>query len=149
MQRELLTRWRALGGVALVGLLLAIAGCGEGAASVSGKVTYNGTPVSGGTITFHGTDGKVDGTWIDPDGKYIVTRAPVGEVKVTVEVGRAGAPPKMPKSKDVPGHPGDKGGGTATGKPMVIPAKYKDPAQSGLTYTLKSGSQVIDIDLKP
>ena len=35
-----------------------IAGCGDGKATVSGKVTFNGEPVSRGAITLIPTDGK-------------------------------------------------------------------------------------------
>jgi hypothetical protein len=31
---------------------------------------------------------------------------------------------------------------------MRIPEKYRDPEQSGLTYTVKGGKQEFNIDLK-
>lgn len=44
--------------VPMVLLLCLASGCGGGAASVSGEVTYNGEPVANGSITFLPVDGK-------------------------------------------------------------------------------------------
>jgi hypothetical protein len=136
--------------VALLGLVLAAVGCGEGSASVSGKVTLNGQPLTGGAITFHAAGGRAEGSWIDPEGNYAIARAPVGQVKVTVVATQTREPPKTPRKREVPQHPESQGGGGApAGKPSAIPPKYKDPEKSPLTYTLSRGSQVINIDLQP
>jgi len=151
MQRAEVIRGRLPGGVALLGLLLAAVGC-EGSASVSGKVTLNGQPVNGGAVTFYGAGGRQEGSWIDPEGNYAIAKAPVGDVKVTVVSSKAGQPPKLPKERAAPQHPGGQegGGGAApAGKPVVVPDKYKDPERSGLTFTLKPGPQTIPIELKP
>ena len=130
--------------------LLAATGCRRGA-SVSGKVTFKGQPVPG-AISFYGPGGRVDSGRIDEEGKYTVAKAPIGDVKVTVAPAEL-RPAKegADKGKKVPEHPGS---GKAppppkAGKSVDIPSKYKDPEKSGLTYTLKSGQNQIDIDLKP
>jgi hypothetical protein len=131
-------------------LLLVAAGCGDSSASVSGRVTLNGKPLTGGAVTFHAAGGRTEGSWIDPEGHYAIARAPVGEVKVTVVVNPTREPPKLPRKRDVPQHPESQAAeGAPAGKAVAIPPRYKDPEKSGLTYTLSRGPQVIDIDLKP
>ena len=52
-------RWKSSAGLrTLAGLVILAAGCGGGAASVSGEVTFNGEPVGDGFITFLPADGK-------------------------------------------------------------------------------------------
>src|SRR5262245_48633374 len=135
-------------------------GCSGGTASVTGTVTFDGKPVTTGSVIFYSDSGRVDSGLLDADGKYSVPRAPVGVVKVAVKssmgtkaVGGRAAPPSGP--------PGGKGkqkkASSEEGKPppettvvkSLIPERYSDPEQSGLIYTIKSGNQVIDIDLKP
>ena len=72
MRRNLARRWRSCGCVAACALLLAAGGCGKGTGSVSGKVTYKGTPVTSGAVTFHGEGGWVQSAWISPDGTFMV-----------------------------------------------------------------------------
>jgi hypothetical protein len=122
MRQERFTRGRLAGGAAVLGVLLT-AGCG--APSVSGKVTFNGQPLNGGAVTFHGADGQTGMSWIDPEGNYSVPKAPAGEVKVTVVVAQSRPRPELPIQKEVPVHPGNKGGGEPAGKPVTIPDKYK------------------------
>lgn len=66
--------------IATIGLL-AFAGCGSKTNSVSGKVTFNGQPVTGGSLTFlpqagEGASaselGKPAATTVGVDGSYIV-----------------------------------------------------------------------------
>ena len=53
---------------------------------VSGKVTYNGQPVTGGTVTFHSKkDGAKIPVSISSDGRYSAFDIPDGEMDVTVE----------------------------------------------------------------
>jgi hypothetical protein len=132
-------------------------GCGGPKGDVSGKVTYQGKPLLGGTVTFFAADNKVVGSSpISADGDYSIAKVPTGEVKITVSappfvIGGPNAPPPFM--------------GKATGKPnpqltkeramksqslprVQIPGKYKIPEQSGLTYTVQSGKQEYSIDLK-
>ena len=140
-------------------ILMTGAGCGENTATVTGRVTYDGQPVTSGSVVFYGDDGRVDSGLLDANGKYIVTRAPIGPVKVAVmaskEVktsGGKGATPagpplgkgKMKKASGVDAKPEPE-----TVLKSTIPERYSDPQKSGLVYTVGSGKQVIDIDLKP
>jgi hypothetical protein len=70
------------------GMLLALAcavGCGEKATTVTGKVTYNGTPIENGTIAFTPSDGmgQAFAARIE-NGVYTIDNATEG--KRTVEI---------------------------------------------------------------
>jgi hypothetical protein len=132
-------------------LLLAPLGCGKRTAFVTGKVTTRqGQPLTSGAVTFHGADGRSDSGNIDSEGNYSVAQAPIGTVKVTVDTGppRTRVPPtiKGPGGKPT-AHPGEKGDKAAPVKRVVIQDKYKDPNQSGLSYTVTGGKQTINIEV--
>jgi hypothetical protein len=144
--------------VALFLALLAGLGCGSSTGTVTGKVTFNGQPVTSGSVVFHGADGRVDSGLLDTQGNYTITRAPVGTVKVAVMAAKSST--KVVGGGAPPGPPAGKGklkqGPDSTEKPIPatvekspIPERYYDPEKSGLVYTVTSGTQVIDIDLKP
>jgi hypothetical protein len=116
-------------------VLLAVVGCSP-AADVSGSVSYDGTPVADGSITFVPADGQTPtagGTV--KDGKY-ACRVPVGAMKVSItsakEVGRK----KLYQTKDSPDMPVMK---------EVLPEKYNMKTQ--LTYEVTAGTQVKDFTL--
>src|SRR5437762_12233392 len=70
----------------LVAGCLALAGCkgGDLPATVSGKVTYHGRPVTSGVVVLVGPDGKTsDPGPVRPDGTYTIQHAPAGTVKVS------------------------------------------------------------------
>jgi len=131
----------------LLGLALTVvAGCGGQKPKVTGKVSYKGTPLVNGTVTFHPKAGdRAAGATIQADGTYRIDDAPLGDVTITVATVRPAATPAMP-----PGTPGaDRmGPPPSAGKYVAIPPTYKDPAASGLTYTVTPGEQKHDIDLK-
>ncbi len=117
--------------------MLAVAGCGRGhGASVSGEVTLDGKPLDTGTVAFHPLgDGPTAYGGIHPNGTYQLktgagTGVPPGEYRVTVVA--TTAPPT-----DGPSVPGQ----------MITPARYGDPAQSGLHRTVERGSNRIDLNL--
>jgi len=168
----------------LLPLLAACAiGCssGQNAAKFSGKVTYNGSTLPGGSLRLHPKAAGAVGSdiGIDGNGRFEASDLPTGDFTVTIETeslnsggqqpkeysgggGAAGGDPKY-------GPPGAGGGGGGGGnksgqkaqmspKPdnapsqstsyVKIPAKYNNPAQSGLEVTLKGGSNSKDFDLK-
>ena len=140
-------------GVALV----CVSGCPRGKAVVSGKVTLkDGTPVSNGTITFWPSDGRPASNNLKSDGTYVVADAPVGDVKVTIvppakKMSSAHMPAAPPGQKGMPKEmipEGDDQGGTG-GKIVAVPEKYKDHANTPLTYTVTRGSQTQDFVLEP
>jgi len=97
--------------------------------TIHGTVTYQGKPVTGGTLTFevtteHGT--VPHGSEIELDGRYKVSYAVPGPATIIVQTGTLeGLPEYMP-----------------------LPRRYEDAKQSGLKYDIKEGIQQHDIILK-
>jgi hypothetical protein len=139
-------------------LCLAVTGCGS-SGSVSGKVSYKGEPLGGGVVVFTSTEGKSSASaQIGPDGQYSIDKIPAGPVKISVETNSAKpakAPPRgalptppagaMPKDIDPSKY---NQASQPKGKYVAIPENYADPEKSGLTYTVTSGPQTHEIDLK-
>lgn len=147
----------ALAGLALLVCVVAT-GCG-GNGSVSGKVSYNGQALGGGTVIFY-SEGKGSAeSQIGPDGSYSIDKIAAGPVKVAVETASAKPVAPDPRRPAMPTPPPDqtpKGADTSLynassapkGKYVAIPETYGNPATSGLTYDVKAGSQQKDFDLK-
>jgi len=139
---------RRLGRFLLLPLVLALAGCGKGQATVSGKVAFNGQPLPSGTVAFLGEDGRAYTGVIGADGTYTLEKVSPGPMKISVQT------PPPPSGKPVVQPP--PGASSMPGmdmrnrevKTVAIPRKYEDPNTSGLTYTVTSGSQTHDIELK-
>lgn len=136
-------------GVFLAGLC---AGCsGEKTVTVTGTVTLDGQPVTGGTVSFLPKSSGVPITaFISTEGTYRAESVPAGEVVVTLR------PP--PPEGDSPGQVIKKRGelkGEAPEPPPPppgadIPSRYADPETSGLSTnikTAKQGETVYDIPL--
>jgi hypothetical protein len=132
-------------------------GCGaknpQAPARVSGKVTYKGEPLKGGTLAFHTKDAGIYTCQIGSDGNYSIIDLPTGDLVVVVETesinpgkktatyGKGQRPEYRP-----PGAPTD----VAKADPAAyvkIPAKYANPKTSPLQVTLAKGSQVKDFEL--
>lgn len=121
---------------------------------MKGKVTFNGTPLTQGTVSFVSKDRVATGN-IKSNGDYEVINAPVGEVTITVQT----PPPTMGFSKTpqapkgVPNMPKEMMPADAqdAGQVKVVPAppKYNKVETSDLKYTVQSGSQEYNIVLKP
>lgn len=153
-------RVRQLVGGLAMSFLLAAVGCGSRAASVSGKITYRNNPLHGGTVTFYGPGetGWTKTSTIGDDGSYKLDQVPKGSARITVETKTAKANPiakqkmpKMPKGGPPEGlehSPFGQMQKQSTDKFVMIPEKYKDPNQSGLTYEVTSGKQEHNIDLQ-
>jgi hypothetical protein len=129
-----------LRGLAVVGACLALTalyGCGGGdstKATVSGKVTYKGAPVPSGTITLYPASGPEYPIILRPDGTFNTSDVPVGPMGVGISTPPAMA---MPAGTDQ----------SAMGKVVPIPAKYKDPKTSGLTWDVTGGKQSKNFEL--
>jgi hypothetical protein len=106
---------------------------------IVGKVTFDGKPVPGAYIVFRGVGKerrlpRADG-YVEADGTYRLSTytafdgVPAGDYAITVEL-------RKPLF-------------TLEGKrgPNLLPARYADSTTSGLTYTVKPGRQVLDINL--
>lgn len=129
--------------VALVAL--SAVGCGSGTSGVSGKVTMNGQPVTGGSLTFSpistgGTDaGKPAAGNVQSDGSYVLGTdsekdgAAAGRYKVLYSAPAA----KYPDG--VEPQPGM--------QPTYSPFQNMIPKTAEVE--VKSGSNTIDIELVP
>lgn len=129
---------------------LAPLGCRGRDGEVTGKVTYRGTPLTAGSVTFRSGE-LVRGASIQKDGTYTLQDCPAGDYKVAVVVPDlrfaprpSGAPP-IPKT-EMPGKAAAEE--SAAVAPVKIDARYKDVNTSGLSYKVGSGGQTIDIELK-
>lgn len=136
-----------------VSLLGSSLGCSGGSrrsaqhTEVSGTVTYNGKPVTGGQIKFVGDDWAAIEGVIDETGHYTIN-APVGTVKITVDnrMVQAGAIREQASQGAGP-RPGGPPPKPIKGKYVQIPEKYYDPARCGLSYTVQKGPQTHDVVL--
>jgi hypothetical protein len=144
-------------------MLSTIGGCG-GRGSLSGKVLLKDKPLPGGTVIFiHPGKGSFTAT-IQADGGYKIDNLPSGTVKVAVtgppavaSHGKGWTPSDADLEKIKQTQPGlskeavlGKMGVTPSGPrtpAVVIPERYSDPEQSGLTLTIVSGPQNLDIKL--
>jgi hypothetical protein len=129
--------------VCLAALALAAAGCGPSQATVSGKVTMQGKPVTAGTVLFVGGDNQIGTGKLDGEGRYVAPSVPMGSVKVAVQTLRpeqvTGAEANRPK--DAPPLP------SRLTNLVPVPQKYADPETSGLTCDVKQRQQEYNIDL--
>lgn len=139
------------GGITLAALIVAVGllstGCGSSGPEmgrVSGKVTYKGEPLTQGTISFVPTNAerRSGSSRINSDGRYdLQTAEPgdgaeIGDYRVII----SGRDPKALDNVRAPGEP--------VKRETKIPEKYENADQSGLTRTVKSGSNNYDFDLE-
>jgi hypothetical protein len=148
-------------------LFVLAGGCGKGSVgTLSGKVSYKGQPLTGGTVFFFPEKSKT-GNFAAPikeDGSYKITNLPLGLAKVSIETGGAGGPP--PEVLKSMGPMGSRMAAKAmeekkkmmkdTGRPDVgasaasvsLPEKYADPEKSGISVNVTGGKQTFDISLE-
>ena len=121
-------------------------GCG-GKGDISGKITFKGKPVAGGTVTFVAKDKMPYQGPIGEDGSYSLSGVPTGEVKIGVTSPRPGGLSAREKAlqgdrrEDVTGPKID------PKKWVAIPGDYAFFEKSGLSYVVKSGKNQHDIEL--
>jgi len=137
-------------GLCLLLAMVLVAGCKKNTAgpanSVTGKVTFKGSPVNG-MVVFHYSDGPEVNAPINSDGTYTIVNPTPGQVKVLIKGGsrpvgdlKGGKGPEMPS--DV--------GGTAGTTGVQPPPRYATPQGSDLTYEVKAGKHTdVNFDLKP
>jgi hypothetical protein len=131
-------------------LVLPIPGCGGGraAATVTGTVSYQGKPLPAGKISFWGPNEQVASTLIGEDGSFEASNVPLGLVKVAVSTPLP-PPPEIVKAAKEGKRRFGKGNLISVDTNAVsIPAKYSDPAKSGLSLTVTEGSPPYVIELK-
>ncbi len=155
-------------------LVVPLLGCSsqsKTASIVSGKVTYKGQPVSGGTITFYpppgeeivaSGDSKASGAYgftLNDDGTFIGAGLPAQEMVVTVETeslnpnnkpkanygkGKGNSPDEYRKQMMKRGAAPDV---VDTRKYVAIPKKYANKKTSPLKKTLTAGKNEFDVEL--
>jgi len=119
-------------------LVVFLVGCGgEPSASVSGKVTYKGSPVTAGSISF-----LLKGKGITQDAKLDATGAftmaeslPIGTYQVVYV-------PPTPEPQD-PTKPRK-----VETAPVAVPTKYRDEKTSGIAVEILNGKNEIPIEFK-
>ena len=141
-ERGLMTRVTDF--VMLGGLVCAFAGCGQGTrpvgpgqdASISGKVTYKGQPVTDARLSFENTDRGAYGTEFK-GGSYSIPKLVSGEFVVTVTpvIGPMTMTPAADGSIPKPTERAD------------IPKKYRTAAESGVKTTVKTGTNTYNLDM--
>lgn len=131
------------------GLLIGCAG-GEQTASVSGKVTFDGEPLSGAVIKFSTEKISVD-TVTNADGTFILLVAvAVGENHVVIskwqgiegnyDASAATDPGQLAAMSAAASASAQAGGAPAVDPhPQLLPAKYSDSAASELKFDVPAG----------
>jgi hypothetical protein len=139
-------------------MLFGSLGCASNA-TISGKVTYKGEPLGGGTVLFVAEGKRSMTTVINSDGTYALANFPAGPVTIAVETASVKQTEMPEEAKGmappatIPNMP--EGATQSIYKPRAatavryveIPPQYADPKTSGLTYTVTGGSQSHDIPL--
>src|SRR5262245_42614652 len=126
---------RAAGGLGIAALwvgrlaLFLALGCGPRYGDVTGSVTYKGSPVAGGTITFYDAANRATSGAIQEDGTYTVSKVALGRARVTVV-----SPMDIPFKGMNEGAKMEK----VAPKAPPVPIKYADAGQSGLTCEVTS-----------
>jgi hypothetical protein len=126
-------------------------GCGPASGTIKGKVKYGDANLKAGHVSFVSEDGSQTGhSRIAEDGTYTIEKMPIGPVKISVETQTLVTASKARKNEPPPGQarPGGSQDDESAKLAIPIPPKYADPKTSGLTYTVTSGSQSHDIELK-
>ena len=156
---EMTAARRAMMALAMTGFTLG--GCDSGPhyehAKVHGKVTYQGKPVTLGSVLFVPVEPPKEGNMqpasgsIGPDGTYELKSeadpgAILGEHKVVVIAVDGGQPvQESAPSKD--GAPGPSPSVKAVRFKTLVPKKYSDPATTPLTRKVVVGDNNFDLEL--
>lgn len=121
---------------------LALSGCGGGtgqpkSAHVTGKVTFQGQPVTEGRLTFMSSisAGSVE---VTSEGTYRLTEGvPPGKYKVVLTPPSITKPPKVGEAAP------------ELKKFNNIPEKYRTETTTTLFAEIKEGNNTVDLELKP
>lgn len=162
----------------LAGGAVLLVGCSRPTGSITGKVSFKGQPLKAGNISFVSTEGQPTvSSVVGEDGTYNISSIAVGNYKVCIEnqsYASGGAAKdsyasygnKMNKNKGKeaeakpldpsitppegyhPSNPKDTPASRNKKDFPVVPDSYGKAESTDLTYTVVSGSQNHDFDLK-
>lgn len=134
--------WPCSAFAGMVVLLLAVAGCGQGVGQVTGHLTIDGQPAPPGLILEFQPQtresspsyGRTDATgrfevWKNGTTKGVAPGASLVRISIPSPDTSGRGPPKLPAELEK----------------LTIPARYGTASE--LRFDIKSGSQVIDIDI--
>jgi len=131
--------------LALLGLVLPLAGCGPGGirypetgATLEGTVTYGKDQVKVALVIAQNSTGSAT-AFIGEDGRYRLENVPLGEVNLAVNT-EAGKGEAIGRSMA-------QAQGKAKGAPKIIdvPAQFANPATAGIKTTVVKGENTFDI----
>jgi hypothetical protein len=128
-------------GLLLGAALLCSSGCGQKSGTVRGKVSLDGSPITFGTVAFIGENGQSSSGQIQSDSSYVVQKAPLGKVVITVQTY------PLPPSVQPPDKKGSGEAPKTEARYTRIPAVYGDARKSPLSYTVTAGEQSHDVTL--
>lgn len=125
-------------------LLWVLAGCGDSGssvgslqdASISGKVTYKGAPVTNALISFENPDISTSGGPIQ-DGTYSIPKLASGDFIVTVNPITPSVSMTMPADGKIPKPPERKD----------VPESYRNAKTSKAKATIETGTNTFDLDM--
>jgi hypothetical protein len=121
-------------------------------ATLTGTVKYNNQPVTAGLVMAESknTDGRPAGTsaQIGPDGRFLLTNVPLGEVALGVNTMAAKAQViGQAYAKNAAAAANGKSQKVETSKFVDVPTKYADPLKSPIKTTIQPGDNKFDIVL--
>jgi len=132
----------------LLPILLAVAGGCNRTATVTGKVTYQGRPVTYGSVIFQSADKTARAGVIAADGSYRVEGVLPGRATIAV----ISQNPAKGRSVVRVGKPAPTATGASPSEPATgwfpLPARFESPASSGLSCEVDPGPSSHDIELK-
>jgi hypothetical protein len=123
-------------------------GCGGGPKGiVTGKISYRGKSLKSGTVTFTPENGPAVGGPIDSEGSYRVEKIPPGMAKISVVAGSGMNSDGIAKVTN-PRDPKQMKEAFMSKSTTILPKKFSNPDESGLTFEVKNGIQEKNIELK-
>ena len=128
---------RTLSSTLFVLSLFTLVGCGDGMGEVNGTVTFEGTPIEEGAISFYPTDGKTPTTGGAIKGGQYSVKVPPGTMKVVISLPKITGKKKIYNTTNSPEMP-------ITVE--ALPAKYNE--KSELTLEVVAGANRKDWELK-
>ncbi len=149
MRQAVAEKTRRIAAMMLLVLLVGAGGCGK-TATVTGNVTYQGRPVTYGSVIFLNADRTARSCAIATDGSYRVEGVLPGAVNIAV----ISRDPAKGRSA-VRGRKSTSPAKTAEASPSVpamgwfpLPSRFESPAASGLSFDVSPGLSSHDIEMK-